>query len=170
MLPFVVTIVIPLILLVSSSLIQFSLVFPFGIAFYNVSMVFNLPISVIAIMIGLSLIFIGTILLFITNLLFSRAEGTLAPWAPPKKFVVVGIYRYVRNPMILGVLIILLGEAILFGSLLILSWFLFAIVVNHVYFIISEEPGLEKRFREEYKRYKQNVPRWIPRLRAWDPE
>ena len=64
----------------------------------------------------------------------------------------------------------LLGETILLGSLSILAWFLFAVVSNHVYFIISVEPNLEKRFGEEYIRYKQNVPRWIPRIRAWEQE
>ena len=169
-LPFSVTIGIPFILLISSFMIPFSLFFPFGIAFFSISLAFNLPFSVFTIIVGLSLIGIGSILMIITIRLFSQAEGTLAPWDPPKKFVVNGIYRYVRNPMITGVLIILLGESILLGSFLVFTWFLFFGIMNHFYFIFSEEPNLEKRFGEEYKRYKQEVPRWIPRLRAWDQE
>ncbi len=69
--------------------------------------------------------------------------------------------------MISSVLGVLLGEAIFFGSWTILAWFLVAFVVNHLYFIFSEEPGLVKRFGEEYEAYKKNVPRWIPRLRPW---
>jgi hypothetical protein len=78
--------------------------------------------------------------------------------------VVVGPYRHVRNPMISGLLLILLAEALFFGSLPILAWFAFGFALNAVYIPLVEESGLEKRFGEEYLRYKQHVPRWIPRL------
>jgi protein-S-isoprenylcysteine O-methyltransferase Ste14 len=103
--------------------------------------------------------------------MFSRiGEGTLAPWAPTKHIVVTGLYRHVRNPMISGVLIALLGEAILFSSFSIFLWFILASIVNHVYFIKSEEPGLLARFGDEYRVYWENVPRWIPRRTPWYPE
>ena len=70
--------------------------------------------------------------------------------------------------MISSVLAILLGETIAFGSLGIFIWFLLFFGINNVYFVLSEEPGLEKRFGEDYRIYKKNVPRWIPRLRPWD--
>ncbi|MGD0854684.1 MAG: isoprenylcysteine carboxylmethyltransferase family protein [Dehalococcoidia bacterium] len=95
-------------------------------------------------------------------------QGTLAPWSPTKKLVIIGPYRQVRNPMISSVLAILLGETIAFGSLGIFIWFLLFFGINNVYFVLSEEPGLEKRFGEDYRIYKKNVPRWIPRLRPWD--
>jgi protein-S-isoprenylcysteine O-methyltransferase Ste14 len=113
----------------------------------------------------------GLILLVGTISAFARiGGGTLAPWDPPQKLVVRGVYRRVRNPMISGVFAILLGEALLFGSLPLFFWFLFAVLVNLLYIPLSEEPGLERRFGEGYLQYKKNVPRWIPRLRPWEPE
>jgi protein-S-isoprenylcysteine O-methyltransferase Ste14 len=96
-------------------------------------------------------------------------KGTLAPWSPPKRLVVTGPYAYVRNPMITSVVAVLLGEALFFGSWRILAWAVLVFVVNHLYFILSEEPGLARRFGEEYGDYKRNVPRWLPRLRPWRP-
>jgi len=110
----------------------------------------------------------GIALMVWTNRLFAKVgHGTLAPWEPPKKLVVRGVYRHVRNPMITGALCILLGEAIFFGSWPLLCLFGFALILNLIYIPLSEEPGLAKRFGEDYLRYKQNVPRWIPRLRPW---
>jgi protein-S-isoprenylcysteine O-methyltransferase Ste14 len=95
-------------------------------------------------------------------------EGTLAPWAPTQKLVVVGIYRYMRNPMITGVLFALLGEWIVLSNYALFLWFLFFFLGNHVYFIKSEEPGLVARFGEEYELYRENVPRWLPRRTPWE--
>jgi protein-S-isoprenylcysteine O-methyltransferase Ste14 len=100
--------------------------------------------------------------------LFAReGKGTLAPWDPTQRLVVRGPYRYVRNPMITGVLSILLGEAALFGSLWVLAWWLAFFAINAVYFPLIEEPGLRGRFGDEYERYRRSVPRWIPRRRPW---
>jgi protein-S-isoprenylcysteine O-methyltransferase Ste14 len=101
--------------------------------------------------------------------LFVRVgEGTLAPWDPTQKLVVRGVYRHVRNPMISGVFCILLGEAILAGSLPLLDWFFFFLLVNLIYIPLLEEPGLARRFGEDYLRYKENVPRWIPQVKPWE--
>jgi len=97
-------------------------------------------------------------------------DGTLAPWDPPRKLVVKGIYRNVRNPMISGVLSILAGEAIFFGSMAIFEWFVFFVVLNAIYIPLSEEPMLAARFGEDYLSYKSHVPRWIPRLTPWQPD
>ena len=70
--------------------------------------------------------------------------------------------------MISGVMAILLGETILFGSISLVYWFLAFVLVNAIYMPLFEEPGLEQRFGDDYIRYKQNVPRWIPRLKPWD--
>lgn len=102
-----------------------------------------------------------------TRLFFRHGEGTPAPWEPPRKLVVRGAYRYVRNPMIIGVLLMLVGEALALGSFYILIWTAVFFVANNFYFILSEEPGLERRFGAEYIDYKRNVPRWIPRLRPY---
>ena len=99
----------------------------------------------------------------------ARGKGTLAPWDPPRKLVVSGPYRYVRNPMISGVLLIIAGQTLFHGSRTLASWLLTFFVINQIYFMISEEPMLEARFGEQYGFYKKNVPRWIPRVRPWDP-
>jgi protein-S-isoprenylcysteine O-methyltransferase Ste14 len=120
--------------------------------------------------VGIVLIAIGLALVTWTVSLFARiGKGTLAPWDPTSRLVVVGPYRHVRNPMISGVLTILLGEAALFGSLPLLVWFGAAFAVNAVYFPLVEEPGLRKRFGEDYEAYRAAVPRWVPRLRPWEP-
>ena len=94
-------------------------------------------------------------------------EGTPAPWDPPKKMVIRGPYRHVRNPMITSVLIILFAEAIFFQSWPIALWMLIFFMGNMIYFSLIEEKGLEKRFGDDYRRYKANVPRWVPKLKAW---
>jgi protein-S-isoprenylcysteine O-methyltransferase Ste14 len=71
--------------------------------------------------------------------------------------------------MISGVLAILLGEAALFASVTLLLWFAAVFAVNAVYFPLVEEPGLRKRFGAQYDAYRANVPRWLPRVRPWEP-
>lgn len=100
--------------------------------------------------------------------LFARVgKGTLAPWDPTRRLVAVGPYRHTRNPMISGVAAMLAGEALYFGSLLLAGWLAVFVAVNHVYFILSEEPGLARRFGESYNSYKTAVPRWLPRMTPW---
>lgn len=70
--------------------------------------------------------------------------------------------------MITSVAGVLLGEALLFGSWVVGVWALLFVLVNHTYFVLSEEPGLALRFGEGYQVYKANVPRWIPRLTPWE--
>lgn len=101
--------------------------------------------------------------------LFVHGKGTPAPWAPPKRLVVSGAYKYVRNPMIIGILMMLAGEALLFNSDPIGLWCAAFFVLNAVSFIFFEEPTLEKRFGDDYRLYKANVRGWIPRLSAWTP-
>jgi protein-S-isoprenylcysteine O-methyltransferase Ste14 len=102
---------------------------------------------------------------------FGRSgQGTLAPWDPTQKLVVRGPYRHVRNPMISAVMAILFGQALLFNSLCHLAWATFFSLGNMFYIPRSEEPGLERRFGDDYRRYKQHVPRWLPRLRPWNLE
>jgi protein-S-isoprenylcysteine O-methyltransferase Ste14 len=96
-------------------------------------------------------------------------NGTIMPWDPTRKLITASLYGYVRNPMILSVIIIVIGEALLFASYGIALLAIFFFVLNTVYFIFSEEPGLGKRFGAEYNEYKKNVPRWIPRLKPWRP-
>jgi protein-S-isoprenylcysteine O-methyltransferase Ste14 len=92
-------------------------------------------------------------------------RGTLAPWDPTKAMVAVGPYRIVRNPMITGVALLLAGQALFWGSWVVGAWAAAFVLINHAYFVLSEEPGLEKRFGEDYRRYRAEVPRWLPRRR-----
>jgi protein-S-isoprenylcysteine O-methyltransferase Ste14 len=119
---------------------------------------------------GVAALLIG-LTLFITTLThFARTgRGTLAPWDPPRVLVVEGVYRYVRNPMISGVLFILLAEALLTGSRRIFVWFIVFLIVNLIYIPWIEELGLVARFGERYRLYKTNVPRWLPRVKPWTP-
>lgn len=112
----------------------------------------------------------GLFLAIWTVSLFVRVgEGTPAPWDPPQKLVVRGPYRHVRNPMITSVLFMLLGESLMLQSWPIGGWGLFFFLVNSIYFPLSEEKGLERRFGDDYLTYKANVPRWFPRLSPWRP-
>ncbi len=122
------------------------------------------------VLLGLVLLAIGLVLVVWTIRLFSTVgEGTLAPWDPTAKLVVVGPYRHVRNPMISGVCFVLAGEAVALGSPPLGLWFAAVAGVNAVYIPLVEEPGLRRRFGERYDTYAANVPRWVPRLRAWNP-
>ena len=100
--------------------------------------------------------------------LFARVgQGTLAPWDPTRRLVVVGPYRYVRNPMIAGVASLLAGQALWAGSWKLAVWLVSFVLVNHVYFLVVEEPGLAARFGQAYREYAAHVPRWIPRRTPW---
>ncbi len=96
-----------------------------------------------------------------------RGRGTPAPWDPPRNLVVEGPYRYVRNPMITGVLLILAAEALLLRSRGLAVWGAVFFIGNMFYFPLVEEPGLVKRFGNDYRTYADHVPRWIPRRRPW---
>ena len=112
----------------------------------------------------------GVALVAWTATLLARVgRGTIAPWDPTSRLVVLGPYRHVRNPMISGVLAILLGEAAIFASVPLLLWFAGVFAVNALYLPLVEEPGLRKRFGADYDAYRASVPRWLPRLSPWEP-
>ena len=116
---------------------------------------------------GLFIISIGLYVIIVTISTFIRiGKGTLAPWSPTKKLITGGIYGHVRNPMILGVLTVLIGEAIAILSINIFLWALIFFIINNIFFVLYEEPNLEKKFGNEYLEYKRNVPRWIPRFKS----
>ena len=124
--------------------------------------------AVLPVVAGALLAGAGVALWYATVRLFAHeGEGTLAPWDPTRKLVVRGPYRHVRNPMITGVLLVLLGEAALLGSAAILAWAAVFFTVNAVWFPLVEEPGLVRRFGADYDEYRRNVPRWVPRRTPW---
>ena len=119
---------------------------------------------------GAVLCVLGVSLAMGTGSLFARfGEGTAAPWDPPRRFVVRGPYRHVRNPMILGGIMILLSQAVLFRSWSLAIWAAVFFAGNAIYFPLFEEPGLVRRFGESYIDYTRHVRRWTPRLRPWIP-
>jgi protein-S-isoprenylcysteine O-methyltransferase Ste14 len=128
------------------------------------------PMRFVASTIGFLLIAFGLVLSLKTIPLFLRlSEGTIMPWEPTNELIVEGVYRYIRNPMHTGVFAVMLGEGLVLRSIFILIFALFAIFSHFFYIPFSEERGLEKRFGEAYRVYKENVPRWIPRSTPWEP-
>jgi protein-S-isoprenylcysteine O-methyltransferase Ste14 len=87
------------------------------------------------------------------------------PWAPPDRFVVRGTYRFVRNPMYVGVVALILGQALLLGRWILVAWAAAAAIIFHLFLVLHEEPGLRRRFGTEYDEYSRRVGRWAPRLR-----
>ncbi len=120
---------------------------------------------------GVGVLAIG-LLLFLSSLrrFASEGEGTLAPWDPPRRLVVQGPYRFVRNPMISGVVFVLAGEAMLLASRPHAVWAIAFLGINFVYIPILEEPLLRRRFGEAYREYCRHVPRFLPRIRPWKPD
>jgi protein-S-isoprenylcysteine O-methyltransferase Ste14 len=118
---------------------------------------------------GGALIAVGLGMLVWTVFLFDRVgEGTLAIGSPVK-LVVHGPYRHVRNPMMTGVFCIQLGTAAAMQSLWLLGWFALFFTLVLIAIRTIEEPHLQKRFGADYDDYRRHVPRWIPRLTAWEP-
>ena len=117
---------------------------------------------------ALLLLILGLALaIWTVRLQLSIGQGTPAPWDPPVKLVVQGPYRHVRNPMITGAFLIIAAESLFFHSCFTTLWLLIFIGLNLVYIPRVEEGELTKRFGEEYLRYLDHVPRWIPRVRPW---
>jgi protein-S-isoprenylcysteine O-methyltransferase Ste14 len=116
---------------------------------------------------GVPLILTGAVgLLWCIWDFFSAGRGTLAPIDPPKHLVVRGLYRYVRNPMYVSVVTMLIGEAIFFVSTSVLLEVGIFITLAYLFVVLYEEPVLRRQFGESYKRYQQKVGRWIPRSKA----
>jgi protein-S-isoprenylcysteine O-methyltransferase Ste14 len=92
----------------------------------------------------------------------AKGRGTLAPIDPPKRLVVQGLFRYVRNPMYLGVLVLLLGEAAFFKSIALLQYTGIWFAIVHLVVVLYEEPSLRRRFGPPYERYCRSVHRWLP--------
>jgi protein-S-isoprenylcysteine O-methyltransferase Ste14 len=123
------------------------------------------PLCITRVLAGVASFGAGLLLMFLTVRQFAtRGRGTLAPWDPPRHLVTTGAYGYTRNPMISGVLLVLLGETLVFRSVGLLVWLIVFIAVNAIYIPLVEEPSLERRFGREYLRYRGRVRRWFPRL------
>jgi protein-S-isoprenylcysteine O-methyltransferase Ste14 len=95
--------------------------------------------------------------------------GTPAPIAAPERLVVGGLYRYVRNPMYVAVLAIIVGQALILGQLVLLPYAATFWLITAAFVRWYEEPALTRRFGADYEVYRRAVPAWLPRLRPWEP-
>jgi protein-S-isoprenylcysteine O-methyltransferase Ste14 len=95
--------------------------------------------------------------------------GTPAPIAAPEHLVVGGLYRYVRNPMYVAVLAVIVGQALILGQLVLLPYAAAFWVITAAFVRWYEEPALTRRFGADYEAYRRAVPAWRPRLRPWEP-
>jgi protein-S-isoprenylcysteine O-methyltransferase Ste14 len=91
-----------------------------------------------------------------------QGRGTPAPWAPPQRFVERGSYRFVRSPMYLGVLLLVVGQALLLGREILFAWAAVGWLIFELSLVTWEEPGLRRRFGASYDDYRRRVRRWIP--------
>ena len=97
-------------------------------------------------------------------------RGTLSPTHPTEKLVVSGFYRHVRNPMYVGVLLLIAGQAVLFWSSALWAYVGYVAVGFHLFVLVYEEPTLREKYGEDYDEFCRNVRRWVPRLRPWRVE
>ena len=93
-----------------------------------------------------------------------EGRGTPAPVEPPKELVAAGFYRYIRNPMYVGVLALILGHFLWFGYWYLLFYAIVVFAAFHTFVTLYEEPNLKRKFGSSYEEYLKRVPRWIPRL------
>ena len=91
-----------------------------------------------------------------------HGRGTPAPWAPPERFVERGSYRFVRSPMYLGVLLLIVGQGLVLGREILYAWAVAAWLIFTAFLVFYEEPGLSRRFGAGYDDYRRRVKRWIP--------
>ena len=114
---------------------------------------------------GVAIVVLGAALVLETTARFAlQGRGTPAPFAAPQRFVARGSYRVVRNPMYVGVLALIVGQALLLGREVLLLWAAAAALLFHLFVVFHEEPGLGKQFGSEYEDYRARVGRWLPRL------
>jgi protein-S-isoprenylcysteine O-methyltransferase Ste14 len=117
------------------------------------------------------LLLLGAVLLIETFARFVlQGLGTPAPIAPTKTLVVTGSYRFVRNPMYVAVVSLILGQALLFGNAVVLGYGFAVWLTVHLFVLGYEEPTLAGAYGKQYERYRANVRRWIPRLTPWHGE
>lgn len=122
-------------------------------------------------LIGAALITAGTLVLVRAFVQFVRdGRGSPAPVAAPDLLVVNGLYRYVRNPMYVAVVLVITGQVLLFARLDLLWWVAVVAAASAAFVHGFEEPDLRERFGARYDEYRRAVPAWLPRMRPWQPQ
>jgi protein-S-isoprenylcysteine O-methyltransferase Ste14 len=129
---------------------------------------FASPLFPIARVLGAALIVAGLPILLDSFARFAlQGLGTPAPVMPPERLVVTGFYRYVRNPIYVAVTALITGQGLLFGSVTVLEYGAIVWAGFFLLVLAHEEPALGEQFADEYKRYRANVRRWLPRITPW---
>ena len=129
------------------------------------------PFAIVRMAIGGLLLVLGIVVLVRAFARFvMEGRGTPAPIAPPERLVVGGEYRFVRNPMYVALIMAVLGQAMIFGSLGLLVYALAMWAIMAAFVRWYEEPVLLKRYGDEYERYRQAVRAWVPRLHPWETD
>jgi len=144
-------------------------VIPWSISYYRV----NPPLFGIAPLcwLGVLLLIFGGVLLLETFARFAlQGLGTPAPIAPTRTLVVTGSYRFVRNPMYVAVVSLILGQGLALGNAAVLGYGLVVWLVVHLFVLTYEEPTLSYSYGEQYDRYRAHVRRWLPRLTPWNDQ
>ena len=96
-----------------------------------------------------------------------KGHGTPAPFFPTETLVVTGLYRFVRNPMYVAILAMLLGQVLCFGNVSLLVYTAGAWLATHLFVCLYEEPTLRRTYGGSYDTYRAHVPRWLPRFTPW---
>jgi protein-S-isoprenylcysteine O-methyltransferase Ste14 len=107
-----------------------------------------------------------TMVIWVSTAFVRQGKGTPIPSEPPTRLVITGLYRYVRNPMYLGAIVIVCAEVVYFGSAALLLYAAALWASLHIALVVFEEPQLKRRFGPDYEQYFAEVPRWIPALRS----
>jgi len=142
-------------------------VIPWTMTGWRLGMAYPIPLRVL----GGVLIVAGLPVLIHAFVRFVREGlGTPLPVAPTERLVVGGLYRYVRNPMYLAVLSIIVGQALLLGQPRLFNYAGIVAIAFVIFVRFYEEPALRRQFGEEYETYRRNVPGWWPRLRPFKPK
>jgi len=150
------------------------IVIPFFIYFLTTreNLYFTLNSNIFYLVLGFFLVFLGLYLLIkCISIFYKKGKGTLMPLSKihTQHLVIIGPYKYVRNPMIIGVILTVFGEGLIFESAGILICAIIFFILNLIYIPLVEEKGVLKRFGDEFIQYKREVNGWIPKFKAYDP-
>ncbi|QDP98312.1 isoprenylcysteine carboxylmethyltransferase family protein [Microlunatus elymi] len=147
---------------------MFGCLVPWWLGYWQVR--WSAEIALWAAVLGMVLVGLGLVPIVGAFAAFVRAGGTPIPAASPPRLVITGWYRYVRNPIYVGFLIVLLGQALIFGSTGMLGYTAVAWGIGALAVRYYEQPRLARRFGTAYAQYRNAVPAWIPRLHPWRPD
>jgi protein-S-isoprenylcysteine O-methyltransferase Ste14 len=153
----------------------------FGLLVYGICVFVLLPLLLVSInarlhlpiyktqlvkIIGIALIIFGGVLGAYSASIFAEngKGGSPLPTDPPRQLITSGVFSWIRNPMFVASALVWFGEYLFFGSTLLFFYAIAWVSANHIHLITQDEKWLEKRFGDEYRKYKKKVPRYFPKL------